>query len=249
MNTWKKITSLDTFQLLGAGFVFVWAVDFITKAYWYGIGSFEFMYFCSTILLFAGIGFLFKKREVIVAVLAMAFLFQIPWIIDMAVITFTGHTLNGVASYLFSVKKWEYLISMRHLFTIPALLYGFAHLTSNKSEVHRTILSAPITTFATLIISIAIPFFFAPPIRNINFSNMSTVPFFYNNGNTPHPLHFIFAFVTILFALIIVEFFLNRIPPKNPLWKRDILYLACIFTLGGIILSVLGYIRLHGYLM
>ncbi len=249
MNAWKKINSLDTFQLLGAGFVFVWAVDFITKAHWYGIESFEFMYFCSTILLFAGIGFLFKKREIIVAVLAMAFLFQIPWIVDMTVITFTGHTLNGVAAYLFSVKKWEYLISMRHLFTIPALLYGFAHLASNKSEVRRTILSAPITTLTTLAISIIIPFLFAPPERNINFSNMSTVPFFYNNGTTANPAQFIFAFIVILVALIIIEFFLNRIPPKNPLWKRDISYLAYIFTIGGIILSVLGYMRLHSYLL
>jgi hypothetical protein len=240
MADMKKKFSFDIFQLLGAGFVVVWGIDFIAKALWHGISSFVFMAFCSFLLLVAGLGFLYKKQALIISALSMVIIFQLSWTVDTVGIVFTGKSYLHASEYLFGVGPLEYLVAMRHFFTLPALLYGLS-----KFSVNAVSRKAVLATTVIYLICMGIPFFLGPVAENINYTNMRQFPFDGTVLVNPNPARFFISFIILWGMLATLTYFLSKIPLSDEKWKRFLVRFSAWFTLFGILFSVLGYLRIY----
>lgn len=232
----EKLFSLDKIQLLGVGFVVVWLIDFFTKWHWFGIESFQFLFFCSTMLLLAGIGFLFKKPKVVIAALSLTLVFQISWFIDINSIIFLGHPFNNDASYVYGLNLWQYIITLRHFFMIPVMLYG---LTLFGPFDKKNVILGSVYTF---LLGILASIILAPPSEDINYTGDLPHKIFWDTGD--FFLNKSILLVFTIFAVMFSAFVLTKIPFNNPKWNKVIKYFSIIYIIFGCVLGYLGYLKL-----
>jgi len=239
MQITKNKNSLDITQLIGVGFVVLWAIDFILKSYWYGFSSLTFMFYCSIILLFIGFGLILKNVPLTVASVALIVVFQSMWFVDMIAVLSGGVSIGGGAGYLQSMTRPEYLLTLRHLFMLPFAIYAFSKLNGNSKPK-----SAILWTAVILLFGVIVPFFFGPAELNINYSNISAYPFFLEKNTFGYFMYFFYV-VCIICFFSLITYFMTKIQLKNNIWKKRLKFLVIFIFILAILLSIFGFKQLY----
>ncbi len=236
-KTYKKIKLYRT-EFLGGAFILVWAIDFLAKASMHGLDKFQFMFFSSIMVLFGGIGLLLNNKTIVASVFAIS-LIELWWSFDMAALVFIGKPVLHAVGYLNTLPKIEYFIALRHLFVIPGLLYGLSQM---KGAVNKA--DSIMTTLAIYLFCIEVPFFFAPSVENINFTNLRNFPFSTAGATSPDLLKFLLYLLVTGAILAGLSYIVAKIPRQHK-YQRILSGLSFYLSLFGILLSLIGYFKFY----
>ena len=124
---------------------------------------YELLWFSNSILVLAGLAFIFQSRLLIGSVLISSVV-EIPWVVDFfGRLAFDKVLLGGVADYMlndFGFSSARFYIELNHLLVIPFSVYG-----ALKIGIHRQ--SYVVSSIHAVLLN-TLSFFFAPAAKNIN---------------------------------------------------------------------------------
>ena len=127
-----KRTDKTNFKLLSA---IILSLSFIDAYFLLKYDHFsQLFWFCNTALLLLAFGLFFGNSIAITGVFIGALVVQIPWVLDFLVQLFFGHSLIGVASYMFEYgfNSIRFYVELDHLLIIPLSIYGIKKLGFHK---------------------------------------------------------------------------------------------------------------------
>ena len=223
---------LDGFKI-GAFGLLSWGVINTAFSLWkYGADQGMYFWFCNLSLIGGSAGLWFKRRDIILAFLSIAFLAQPPWVIDNVWRVVTGENLLGMVEFHFhpGMLLGEFLLSHYHFFVIPTLLTAYLFLPKLERDFTFHILAIAGTTI------FALSYFLFPSEQNINCTHSPCIPPLEYLGGVAYSL--VFPSMVLLLAAL-VSFVVIRITrqPLSPLFKKrwlrgyfSVLAILCAFT-------------------
>ncbi len=155
---WKKLSGI----LLIAW----WLFDTILKISKYGFYSWDVLWFCSIIVLLAGLGLLFENATILTGVLASSLPMQLVWIFEYAAIVLGGTQLaweDFSPAYLFhgGIPWFEFANTFRHFLVIPLVLASWLSLRKESKY-------APLAVAGFVLFLLSISLFASSANENIN---------------------------------------------------------------------------------
>lgn len=143
-----------------------WLFDTVLKISKYGLYSWDVLWFCSLIVLFAGISLLFENATMLTGVLASSLPMQAVWIFEYAAIVLGGMQFaweDFSPAYLFQggIPWFEFANTFRHFLVIPLVLAGWLSLRKQAKL-------APIAVSVSVLLFLSVSLIASSATENIN---------------------------------------------------------------------------------